>query len=149
MEIGEEIVQKHFSSEGQKASINLIFTANWHNEKLNSVFKQFQISSQQFNILRILKGQYPNPVSVKTIKARMLDRMSDVSRLVERLKEKGLVERKECPNDRRNVDIVISQAGLEKLDSINPIIESNNLLMSNLTDFELKTLNQLLDKIRG
>ena len=149
MEIEKEIQQSKFASLREKAAINLIFTTNSINQKTELIFKEHGLTPQQYNILRILKGQYPIPVSVKTIKERMLDRMSDVSRLVERLKVKNLVERSECPNDRRNVDILISTEGLKKLEELYPSVDCGMKNAVNLTDEELVTLNTLLDKLRG
>ncbi|MES2388380.1 MAG: MarR family transcriptional regulator [Bacteroidota bacterium] len=150
MELEKEIHQsKKFLHEKEKAAVNLMYTSNRHSEQMNEVFRRHSISSQQYNILRILKGQYPVPVSVKTIKERMLDRMSDVSRLVERLNTKGYILRKECPEDRRNVDILISDAGLEQLDIITPEVHARIEEVINLNTEELATLNFLLDKLRG
>jgi DNA-binding MarR family transcriptional regulator len=112
------------------------------------MFRSSDITMQQFNVLRILRGQYPNPCSVKLIKERMLDRMSDASRIVDKLKAKGLVDRRECPVDRRSVDILITDKGLELLKSMDSIDENFKNVFKTLTDEEMKTLNHLLDKLR-
>ena len=148
MKLEQEIVQHSFKSSKHKALINIIFTYNWIYEKQANVLKPYDISSQQYNILRILRGQYPNPATIKLIKGRMLDKMSDVSRLVERLKAKGLLERKECKNDRRNVDVIISQKGLDLLSELEGKIDSIHELFGVLTDSEIDQLNDCLDRIR-
>src|SRR3990170_4979984 len=96
--IEEEIRQKKFASVQQKAVVNLIYTSNWLQNKQQLFFKTFSITGQQFNILRILKGQFPKSISATEIKGRMLDRNSDVSRLLDRLAAKGLITKKTCPN---------------------------------------------------
>jgi DNA-binding MarR family transcriptional regulator len=108
-----------------------------------------QITLQQFNILRILRGQYPNPATINLLKERMLDKMSDASRIVERLVQKGLVTRCINQKDRRAVDIVINEKGLELLKKLDPVITPIDVLKANLSDAEAKQLNVLLDKLRG
>ena len=101
-------------------------------------------------MLRILKGQYPKPAPIFTITERMLDKMSNASRLVEKLRQKGYVERTECGEDRRRVDVIITEEGIEKLDEISAIVSSfEENIQANLTAEEAKTLNDLLDKMRG
>lgn len=149
MQLEEEIKQKQFRSEHHKAAVNIFYTFNWLSTFHSGLFKPYKITTQQYNILRILRGQYPNPASVNLLKERMLDKMSDASRLVERLRQKGFVTRKECAIDRRQVDVMITQRGLElliKMDKLNP--KADNFL-SNLNEKEMKQLNELLDKLRG
>lgn len=129
-------------------AINLTYTHNWLNAHYSAMFRTSDITMQQFNVLRILRGQYPNPCSVKLIKERMLDRMSDASRIVDKLKAKELVDRRECPVDRRSVDILITDKGLELLKSMDSIDENFKGVFKTLTDEEMKTLNHLLDKLR-
>ena len=112
-------------------------------------FKNEDITIQQYNVLRILRGQYPKPCNLKLIKDRMLDRMSDASRIVDKLKSKGFLERHECPNDRRNVDLLITDKGLELLKSLDHIDDEFKNTFRNLTLAEAKQLNDLLDKARG
>src|SRR5688572_24103119 len=116
--IEEEIRQKKFKNAQQKAVINLIYTAHWLQNKQHDFFKDFGITGQQFNILRILKGQYPQSISATEIKARMLDRNSDVSRLLDRLELKNLITKKTCPVDKRASDVFITDQGIELLKSI-------------------------------
>ncbi len=149
MELEKEIKQnKSFSSEYQKLAVNIIFTNSWLNTHHNKIFKPYGISSQQYNILRILRGQLPNPASVSLLQERMLDKMSNASRLVDKLKLKKLVDRKECKADRRQVDIIITEKGLDLLKTINKVVEAaeSNLKTINLT--EAKELNRILDKLR-
>lgn len=149
MKLEDEIVQKKFKSEYQKVVLNIIYTNNWLNGFFHQSLKPFNITQQQFNILRILRGQHPNPASIKLIKERMLDKMSDASRIVEKLRVKQLIKRKECESDRRNVDIVITQKGLDLLKQIDPLEEKLHKLISTLSEKEVIQLNKLLDKMRG
>lgn len=128
--------------------LNLIYTTNWLTAKQDSLFKDSDITVQQYNVLRILRGQYPNPCSIKLIKERMLDRMSDTSRIVDKLYTKKLLERNECPDDRRSVNVVISDKGLELLKSLDYIDDLSKQSLKSLTTAEINTLNELLDKLR-
>jgi DNA-binding MarR family transcriptional regulator len=148
MSIENDINQFKFRNEHQKAAINLIYTFNWITEKMKIFLDEYEITSQQFNILRILRGAH-QPLSTLQIRERMLDKMSDTSRIVDRLLIKGLVKKTICETDRRLVDITITKKGeklLEKLDERNTEMDS---VMNNLSEEESKTLNQLLDKIRN
>jgi DNA-binding MarR family transcriptional regulator len=149
MKLEEEIVQKKFKSEYQKLAINILYTANWINSLNFNLLKDKTITSQQYNILRILKGQYPNAVTLKVIRERMLDKMSDVSRLVDKLKTKGLVHRKQNPNDRRSVDILITPKGLKLLDDLKEIDHLFDKKFKTISLSEAKQINELLDKLRG
>jgi DNA-binding MarR family transcriptional regulator len=111
MGIEKDIQQQAFRNEHQKAAVNIIFSASWLNEKIKLFFSAEDITSQQYNILRILRGTQ-KPMSTLQIRERMLDKMSDTSRIVERLLKKGLVEKKVCPADKRLVDVNISKKGL-------------------------------------
>ena len=110
--------------------------------------KKFGLTIQQYNVLRILKGHAPEPITINGIIERMLDKMCDASRMVDRLKQKELIERCVSKKDRRSVDIVISQKGLDLLSKIDKELDENKP-MNNLSDEESKTLNKLLDKLRG
>jgi DNA-binding MarR family transcriptional regulator len=148
MKIEEEIRQTNFSSSHQKALINLIFTANWLQNRQQEFFKPFGITPQQFNILRILKGQHPNAISGTEIKSRMLDKNSDVSRLLDRLILKKLIEKKSCPSDKRASDVFITSLGLDLLDRMGKLQkEMDNVLA--LDPLEAEQLSNLLDKCRG
>jgi DNA-binding MarR family transcriptional regulator len=148
MNLESEIKQKNFQNEYHKAIVNIVYTYNWMMQKQTKQLKPFDISLQQYNILRILRGQHPNPATVKLIKARMLDKMSDVSRLVEKLRIKELVDRHICRHDRRNVDVCITEKGLELLKELDPKEKEMQEYMSNLNEKEIELLNIYLDKLR-
>jgi DNA-binding MarR family transcriptional regulator len=149
MKIEDEIAQPKFKDEFQKAVVNLIFTNNWVLTQHKNFFAKYDLTAQQFNILRILRGQYPKTSTVNLLKNRMLDKMSDASRLVERLKQKGLAERIENKNDRRAVDILITQKGLDLLAEIDANYNQMSAPTKNITEQEAKILNEILDKMRG
>jgi len=148
LKLEDEIQQKKFKSIQQKLMLNLIYTTNWLTAKQDSLFKDSDITVQQYNVLRILRGQYPNPCSIKLIKERMLDRMSDTSRIVDKLLTKKLLQRNECPNDRRSVNVIITDEGLALLKSLDHVDELSKQMLKSLSTEEIDTLNTLLDKIR-
>jgi len=146
----QEIHQSTFKNPYQKAIVNLIYTGNWVNSLHGSVLKkEYGLTVQQFNVLRILRGQYPEPASVSLIIDRMLDKMSNASRIVERLRKKGLVERKACKSDRRQVDVLISEEGLQLLKRLDEDAKRFSNPVENLDSAEVARLNELLDKLRG
>jgi DNA-binding MarR family transcriptional regulator len=149
MKLEEEIIQKKFKSSSQKLAINIIYTHNWLVNQNAQLFKNKDITPQQFNILRILKGQYPKSATVKLLRERMLDKMSDASRLVEKLRTKGLVSRLENSADRRNVDVQITAKGIDLLASLSEIDIYYDQKFKTLSQDEINTLNHLLDKLRG
>lgn len=148
MRLEDEIQQPKFKNYRQKTVINLIYSSGYLLNHLNDKAKMFDITRQQYNVLRILKGQLPKSASINLIKERMLDKMSDASRIVERLRLKQLVERTVSTTDKRVVDIVITPKGLKLLDDMEPAISSVDDLFKNFTDQELETFNNLLDKMR-
>lgn len=149
MKIEDEIKQNKFDSEIHKLAVNLIFTGNWFGLLTAQFLKKFDLTPQQFNVLRILRGQHPNPATVNLLIDRMLDRMSNVSRIVDKLFAKELVERKTCKKDRRAVDVVITEKGLELLKQIDARKEEMDLILNNISEAEARQLNGLLDKLRG
>lgn len=149
MEIGKEIKQAKFQSEYQKMLINIWFTSSWLQSIHASNLKPYGISTQQYNILRILRGQYPTPVTVNLLIDRMLDKNSNASRLVEKLRMKKLVERAVCKEDRRAVNVIITQRGLDLLTELDKIDDSFFKQLKNLSKEEAEKLNTLLDKLRG
>jgi DNA-binding MarR family transcriptional regulator len=149
MKLEEEIKQQKFRNEYHKLAVNVIYTYGWLMNSQSELFSKYKITSNQFNILRILRGQYPNPATVNLLKERMLDKMSDASRLVERLRVKGLVKRELSSNDRRCVDVIITEKGLKLLLEMDKLNDKHDLLFKNLSDSEAKKLNDLLDKLRG
>lgn len=148
MRIEEAIQQSKFRSAYQKAILNLMYTASWLTNRQQGFFKPFGITPQQFNILRILRGQFPDRISAKEIKERMLDQNSDVSRLLDRLSTKGLVERKQCPSDKRAADVYITRKGLRLLEKIDPHVDKADEFIQ-VDENEAKILSDLLDKCRG
>lgn len=149
MKIKEEIQQSRFRNSYQEASINIIYTSGWLANKHKDFFTQFGITAQQFNILSILRGQSPNKISGAEIKSRMMDKNSDVSRLLDRLIVKQLIVKRQCPNDKRAADIEIVKNGLDLLATIDSKIQALDSIMSNLTETEAQQLSQLLDRLRG
>ena len=147
MGIVDDIQQTQFRNESQKAMINLIYSYNWMNETMSRVFISKDITAQQFNILRILRGA-KKPLSTLQIRHRMLDRMSDTSRIVDRLLKKELVTKNVCDTDKRLVDISISKSGMQLLESMDEEIIALENNFTQLNEGELKQLNFLLDKLR-
>jgi len=149
MRIEDEIKQQAFKSETHKLVVNLIFTANWMNGIQNKVLRAHGISVQQFNVLRILRGQSPKASSLILIRERMLDKESNASRLIDKLELSGLISRVQCPKDRRQVDITITQTGLDLLQAVSPEMERLSQQHIAIDDNEAKLLNDLLDKMRN
>src|SRR5882757_2597116 len=133
MALENEINQRKFRSEYQKAGINIIYTYNWFTEQLNTIFEEWDITPRQFNILRILRGE-GKPLSTLQIRQRMLDKMSDTSRIVDRLLKKGLVRKSPNGEDRRLVDIVITPKGKKLLGKIDPFEDYADKLMTSLSE---------------
>jgi MarR family 2-MHQ and catechol resistance regulon transcriptional repressor len=147
--IEKDIQQVNFVSARQKAMINLLFSYGWVIEKIRDFLAKEDITHQQYNILRILRGSLPKPLSTLQIRERMLDKMSDTSRIVDRLVIKGLVKKTTCSKDKRLVDVVLTDKGqklLKKLDS-----ESDHIseIMGGLSEKDADQLSSLLDKLRG
>ncbi len=149
MKLEQEIKQKSFKNEYMKLAINILFTGNWMYFHHNHVLKPFDLTVQQFNVLRILRGQYPNPCTVNLIVDRMLDKSSNASRIVDRLVAKELVQRKQCQKDRRAVDVLITDAGLQLLEQADVAVAELEQHYNVLTTEEAHTLNELLDKLRA
>lgn len=148
MGISEDIKQGSFRNNHQKAAINIIYTNNWLAERLRSFMADENLTNQQFNVLRILRGSSPKPLSTLQIRERMLDKMSDTSRIVDRLVRKGLVNKSICETDKRLVDISITKAGLDLLSKMDEK-DTIDTHLGNLSDQEADTLSMLLDKIRA
>jgi DNA-binding MarR family transcriptional regulator len=149
MKIDEEILSTNFEDEYHKVVINISYTYSWLNNSFRYQFEKHNLTNQQFNVLRILRGQYPKPATVNLIKERMIDKMSDASRIVDRLVQKGLVSRCTNNKDRRAVDIRISEVGLDILSKMDIEFKTKELLKNNLTEEEAAKLSDLLDKLRG
>jgi DNA-binding MarR family transcriptional regulator len=149
MEIDKEILSNKFENNHQKAIVNLIYTYGWITNLLRQRLNKHKITLQQYNILRILRGQSPKPATINLLKERMLDKMSDASRIVERLVQKNLVQRCINDKDRRAVDIRISPRGLEILQILDNEMSSKDILRENISDEEAEQLSGLLDRMRG
>jgi DNA-binding MarR family transcriptional regulator len=149
MKIENEIRQENFRNEYHKLAVNLSYTYFWVLDHLRQQLRPYDISLQQYNILRILRGQYPKPSTINLLKERMLDKSSDASRLVERLRLKGLLKRVPSVHDRRSVDIIITQKGLDILNTIGQTEHEFESALQNIDETDAQRLNTLLDKIRG
>ncbi len=147
--IEEEIQQSAFESAAQKVAINLMFTSKAMEEEMNGFMKPFGLTAPQFNVLRILRGQKGKPASVKLIMGRMLDKSSNVSRLLDKLVKKQWVERRECQEDRRQVDVVISKSGLDLLSRIDGEIGQYVKTGKGMSEKEMNQLSDLLDRWRA
>ena len=148
MKIEEEIKQQKFKTPLQKAVLNLLYTTSWMQGKQKDIFKTFGITLQQFNILRILRGQHPNSTSATEIKSRMLDKNSDVSRLLDRLLVKKVITKRVSSNDKRAADVNLTEEGLELLKAIDKKQHQIDSVLL-LSDDEAMMLSDLLDKSRG
>jgi DNA-binding MarR family transcriptional regulator len=148
MSLEQDIQQSSFRDEYQKAFLNVLVTANDLTTKLNEFFKGYDITRQQYNVLRILRGQHPKPATVFTIRDRMLDKMSDASRIVERLRVKELVHREDSDIDKRTVHVTITMGGLELLKSIDPKITELEKPFHAISVEEVTLLNKMLEKVR-
>lgn len=149
MDIGEEIKQKKFENEFQRAYLNLIFTSNWFQEQSKEIMKKYEITLQQFNVLRILRGKKPNSCSAGEIKKVMLDKSPDLTRLIDRLIAKDYVSRRVCPDNRRKLDIFITEKGLNLLKEMDKPIKKFYSNLNKITDEEATELSRILDKMRG
>jgi len=147
MGIDKDIQQTNFRNEFQKMGINIIYTANWLNEKMSQILATEDITQQQYNILRILRGS-ECPLSTLKIRERMLDKMSDTSRIVDRLIVKGLVEKTACLKDKRLVDITATKKGLQLLEKLDALNEQIDSILKGVSEKEATTMNQILDKLR-
>lgn len=148
MSIETDIRQSNFKSPHMKAVVNILYTNSWLQTVQMEIFKPFDLTIQQYNVLRILRGQYPNPITVIAIIERMMDKMSNASRLVDKLLLKGLAIRTECPNDRRAVDVKITQKGLDLLEELDILQNNWENSLKGLSEEEALQLSDLLDKIR-
>lgn len=145
----KETKSPRYESAFHEVIVNVSFTNNWLNDKIKQTVAPYDITSQQFNVLRILRGQYPNPSTINLIKSRMLDKMCDASRIVDRLVQKDLIVKKTNAVDKRAVDILINEKGKVLLKKMDEEVSLSAILNSNLSNEEAQQLNKLLDKARG
>jgi len=150
--LGEDIKQAAFRNAEQKAGINIMYTANWLRNKVAVMLKPHGLSPEQYNvlrILRILRGQNGVPASVKLVNERMLDPMSNVSRLVDKLFNSGLVERKICPSDRRQVELLLTSIGIRTLEEADESLKELGNIFTGISEERLELLNEILDQLRS
>lgn len=148
MGIEKDIQQTKFNNAYQKATVNLIYTVGWMRDKIKCILDTEGITSQQFNILRILRGSFPKPISTLQIRERMLEKMSDTSRIVDRLIAKGLVKKIICKSDRRLVDVLITDKGKKLLENLDARQKELDEVLANISEEDANILSNLLDKIR-
>ncbi|MCW3463063.1 MarR family winged helix-turn-helix transcriptional regulator [Chitinophaga nivalis] len=150
MRLEEAIKQPRFKDEYQKAMLNIVFTANWLEVAIAQVLKRYDLSSQQYNVLRILRGSKPRPLNLLDIQERMMDKMSNATRLVEKLRQKGLLTRSQCESNRRKVEIEITDKGMALLTELDPLMhQADREIVKKITEEEAQQLNMLLDKLRS
>jgi len=148
--LSEELKMSGFSSPAQKVLLNLMFTSAWWETKVHELLKEHGLSEQQYNVLRIIKGQKGTPMNVYMIQERMIHRTSNVTRVVEKLRQKGLLERVVSEADRRQVEVTITEEGRRVLERVTPEMEVLMGEMSeNLSEEETERLFELLEKVRG
>ncbi|NCP21253.1 MAG: MarR family transcriptional regulator [Flavobacteriales bacterium CG_4_8_14_3_um_filter_35_10] len=145
----EQELQTSFKNDFLKTRLNIHFTHNFLGNITQDLFKKYGLSPTQFNVLRILRGQHPKMANIGLIKERLIDRSSDVSRIVDRLVAKDLIHRSECPNDRRQKDVMISDKGLDLLSKMDSCEQQLDAKLQHLTPTELSQLNLILDKLRN
>lgn len=149
MSIKTDIKQKKpFRNGYHEAIVNLIYTYNWTTDQIKQKLKPYGITMQQYNVLRILRGA-GEPITTSVIRERMLDKMSDTSRMVDRLHSKGLVVRSTCPSDKRLVDVTLSDTGRELLSQLDQFDTQMDAIFKSLSEKEARLLSELLDKARG
>jgi DNA-binding MarR family transcriptional regulator len=149
MSLEEDIHQESFKSEYHKLAVNILYTHGWLLSHIADSLRASGVTVQQYNILRILRGQYPAPATISMLRERMLDKMSDASRLVERLRSKGLLERTASHEDRRKVGVVITQKGLQLLESTDDLEGLTDTIFAGISEAEARRTNKSLDTLRG
>jgi DNA-binding MarR family transcriptional regulator len=149
MALEDDIRQERFDNEFHKTAVNILFTSSWL-YNLNALrLKPYDITPEQYNVLRILRGSHPNALMLADITCRMIDKSSNATRLVEKLRQKGLVSRTVCENNRRQVDIHITPKGLRSLEAIDKDAKGWTNTLKNISKVEAVELNRILDKLRG
>lgn len=149
MSLEQDIKQEKFLSEFEKSAVNILFTSSWLYNINATRLKQHDITPEQFNVLRILRGSHPKAMMLADITCRMIDRSSNATRLVEKLRQKNLIKREICENNRRQVDIVVTPKGLEVLTKIDQESDSWLATLKSISKTEAQELNRILDKLRG
>lgn len=149
MKIEEAIRQPNFTDSYQKAIINLMYTANWLREEQTKLLKPYDILPQHFNVMRIIRGRHPKPVSPGEIKEVMIDKTNDLTRLLDKLEKKGWIQRRLCPANRRKMDVTLTEDGIKILqETSNAMNAFTGKLKTRFSDKEAVSLSKLLDKLR-
>ena len=149
MDIERTIKSIHKMAITTKSVINMMYTSRYIEDAVMAILKPYDLTIQQYNVLRILRGQKGKPANLCTIQERMIDKSSNTTRLVDKLIKKGWVKRSICEENRRKVEIIIPTKGLEILKELDPLTEENNeKILKNLSEEQLVTLNNLLDTLR-
>ncbi len=148
MKIEEALKTSRFRNEAHKAVLNLLYSAYWFSDNFNQLLKPFHITQEQFNVLRILRGSLPNALCVRDIASRMIEKSSNVPRILDRLARKEYVIRQPSTGDKREIDIIITQKALDLLKQMDSVITAGENKLINLTNDEALILNELLEKIR-
>lgn len=149
MSLETDIWQEKFEGDHHKAAVNLLYTSSWLYHLNALLLKPFDLTPEQFNVLRILRGSHPKVIRLADITARMLDKSSNATRLVEKLRQKGMLSRTPCENNRRQVDILITTKGLRMLEQIDAKAKPWGEILGSITTTEAQQLNRILDKLRG
>ncbi|WP_114779271.1 MarR family winged helix-turn-helix transcriptional regulator [Botryobacter ruber] len=150
MKLEQQLKMSSFRSPFQKAYLNILYTGNWLEAQTESILKLHGISPEQYNVLRILRGQQGKPINLFEIQERMLSPMSNATRLVEKLRLKGLVTREVCEHNRRKVEIFITEKGKKLLEELDPEVEAQEKNLFQQVDTEdIEVLNKILDSIRN
>ncbi|MFY7826138.1 MAG: MarR family winged helix-turn-helix transcriptional regulator [Flectobacillus sp.] len=148
MSIEKDIKQKSFTNPYQKLTVNIMYTNNWLVSEFSQIIKPYTLSEQQYSVLKILQNAHPTPLSINTIIENMRDQMSNVSRLVDKLEQKGYVERRKSPSDKRVVEVIITDEGVQITDEINELIEVWETQSIQMCDEDLKLLQSLIQKLQ-
>jgi DNA-binding MarR family transcriptional regulator len=149
MGLEQDIKQKKFSSPYHKAMLNILYTSNWMEDQFKPIMKEFDVTTQQFNVLRILRGRHPEACTASDIKAVMIDKSPDLTRLLDRLIDKKLVTRNTCADNRRKLDILITEQGLDLLSTMDPVLKKQHEETSKrISQKEASELSRILDKLR-
>jgi len=149
MSLEQDLKQERFNNEYEKMVVNILFTSSWLANLNSSRLKPFSVTPEQYNVLRILRGTHPKPMMLADITCRMIDRNSNATRLVEKLRQKGFVKREICENNRRQVDISITDTGLDVLQKIDESRDKWLESLKTVSKTEAEELNKQLDKLRG
>ena len=148
MEFKKAIKQKEFASPQMEAILNMVYSANHFESIMRKLLDEFDLSHEQYNVLRILRGNHPDAYELNQIRDRMLNSWSNVSRLVEKLRKKGFVTRQPKPENRRKVEIKITEDGLEFLEQVDAKLTTGELMEQTLDNEQALHLSALLDELR-